>query len=111
MKRIIFAIVIGLLALLNSCTGVKTLSKGLENESYLTFIGVPSNYREGVDVVIDDKITFKAKVNKSNTNRPKGNVYAITSGKHIITVTYKNNVIYKKQVFISSQETKEIILP
>ena len=110
MKRILFIITIGLIVL-TGCTGVKTLSTGLENESFLTFIGKPNNYSGGVDVNIDDNITFKALVNKDHADRPKGKVYAISTGTHTVTVSYNNEVIFKKQVFVSAQETKKIMLP
>ena len=110
MKNILFVIAIGLI-FLTGCTGVKTLSTGLENESFLEFIGKPSNYTGGVTVNIDDKSTFKAKVNKDHADRPKGKVYAISTGTHIVTVSYNNNVIFKKQIFVSVQETKKIMLP
>ena len=60
---------------------------------------------------IDDITAFKAEVNKDHADRPKGNVYAISTGTHTIIVTYKDNVIYKKQIFVSAQETKKILLP
>jgi len=110
MKKIFFVITIGLM-LLTGCTGVKTLSTGLENESFLVFIGKPSSYSRGIVVNIDDKSTFKAKVNKGHADRPKGKVYAISTGTHLVTVFYNNNVIFKKQIFVSAQETKKIILP
>jgi uncharacterized protein YxeA len=93
MKKILFVIAIGLI-ILTGCTGVKTLSTGLENEAF-----------------IDDKTTFKAEVNKDHADRPKGKVYAISTGTHMVTVTYNNNLIFKKQIFVSAQETKKILLP
>jgi len=97
--------------LFNSCTGVKTLATGLENEAFLEFVGNPQNYRNGVDVSIDDNIFFKAEVNKDHANRPKGTVYGISTGQHTVRVSYNNNLVYQKQIFISAQETKRIILP
>lgn len=110
MKKIIFVITIGLI-ILTGCTGVKTVSTGLENESFLEFVGNPDSYPGGVDVNIDDKSIFKAEVNKDHTDRPKGKIYAISTGAHMVTVSYDNNVIFKKQIFVSAQETKKIILP
>lgn len=110
MKKIIFLFTISLIVLAG-CTGVKTVSTGLENESFLVFIGKPGNYSGGVDVTIDDKSTFKAEVVKDHADRPKGNVYAISTGKHVVTVSYNDNVIFKKQIFVSAQETKRIMLP
>jgi hypothetical protein len=110
MKKIIYSVIIGLLVI-TSCTGIKTLSTGSENESYLNFIGKPMDYRGGVDVTLDDKSTFKADVNKDDSDHPKGKVYSIANGKHIITVSYNQKIIYKQQIFVSSQETKKIMLP
>lgn len=110
MKKILFVFAMGLI-LFVGCTGTKSTSHALENESFLVFIGVPGNYHGGVEVNIDDKTKFTAEVVKDNADRPKGNVYAISTGTHIVTVTYNQVVILKKQIFISNQETKKIILP
>ena len=113
MKNIILFILVNLL-LVASCTGIKTLSKGLENESFLEFIGNPNDYNQGLSITIDEKIYFKAVANKPvkyQNPAPRGKLYAISPGKHIISVSYNNNVIVRKQIFISSQETKQIILP
>jgi hypothetical protein len=97
--------------LLSACTGVKTLSSGLENEAYLKFVGNKNLYEFGVEVTIDDKTTFTAQVVNDNIKTPLGNVYAIASGKHTVKVKHNNSVIYAKKIFISTQETKKIILP
>ncbi len=110
MKKLIYILTIWLLVI-TGCTGVKTLSKGLENESYIEIIGKPGIYSGGVDVTIDETTSFKTKVNKGKAQRPKGNVYAISTGKHVVTVKYNNEIIYSKQIFVSSQETKQIVLP
>ena len=110
MKKLIFVFVIGLL-ILTACTGVRTLSTGLENESFLEFVGDQDEYSGGVDVTIDDEITFKAEVNKDHADRPKGSVYKISTGVHLVTVSYGNNVIFRKQIFVASQETRKVILP
>ncbi|MCX6258450.1 MAG: hypothetical protein NTW49_11230 [Bacteroidia bacterium] len=110
MKKIYILIAIGLIFLV-SCTGVKTVTTGLENESFLEFIGTPSSYSGGVDVNVDDKNNFNAEVNEDHADRPKGNIYAISTGKHVITVSYNKKVIYKKQIFVSAQETKKVLLP
>lgn len=110
MRNILFVLVIGVMIFAN-CTGAKSLSSGLENESFLEFVGNPRDYSGGVDVMIDDAGSFKAEVKKDNSKRPKGSVYAISTGTHTVTVSYLDNVIYQKQVFVSSQETKKIVLP
>lgn len=110
MKKALSIFTLGIL-LFTACTGVRTASRGLENESFLEFVGNPDNYSGGVEVTIDDKTTFIAEVNNNNTGNVKGKVYAISTGKHIVTVTYKNNLLVKKQIFVSAQETKKIVLP
>jgi len=110
MKKILSIIAIALL-LFSGCTGVKTISAGLENESFLEFVGNPASYKGGVEVNLDDKSTFNAEVVNDHADRIKGKVYSIPTGKHIVTVSYQNNVIIKKQLFISAQETRKILLP
>ena len=110
MKKLIGIFAIGLF-IITGCTGVKTVTKGLENDSYLELIGNPGKYSGGVDVTIDETTSFIAEVNKDGAKRPKGNVYAISTGRHSVTVKYKDQVIYSKQIFVSAQETKQIVLP
>lgn len=110
MKKIIYILAVGLI-FMTGCTGIKSVSKGLENESYLEFIGKPSLYSGGVDVTIDGKNTFNAEVNKGTSKRPKGKVYSMPTGRHSLSVKYNGELIYSKEIFISSQETKQILLP
>jgi hypothetical protein len=110
MKHKLMMIISAGLLIVSGCTGVKTLSTGLENESFLEFVGNPDNYLYGVTVTVDDATTFVASVNEGRADRPKGKVYAISTGKHTITVSYENQVIYSRQIFVSAQETKRILL-
>lgn len=100
-----------LFLLLTSCGGTKTSYQGLSNESYLEFVGDPNNYSNGVEVIVDDKTPFQAKVYKDKIGRMRGEVYAIATGKHTLKVYHENKMIYNKQLFISAQESKKIILP
>jgi hypothetical protein len=109
MKKLYFITIFS--TILFSCGGIKTMSSGLDNESYLEFVGKPNDYSDGLEVVVDGKINFKAEVNKNKTTKIKGQVYAISTGTHTLSVSYKSQVLYNKQIFISSQETKKIILP
>ncbi|WP_395050769.1 hypothetical protein [Flavobacterium sp.] len=110
MKNIHYLIALLFLALA-SCGGTKTSFQGLANESYLEFLGNPNDYSKGVEVVIDDKAPFQAKVYKDKTGRMLGEVYSISTGNHILKVYYENKMIFNKQIFISAQESKKIILP
>lgn len=93
------------------CTGVKSTTSGLENEAFLVFLGDPENYDAGVEVTIDEETSFSAQVQKKHSDRPKGKVYAISTGQHLVSVLHNNEVIYQKRIFVSTQETKKIILP
>jgi len=108
MKNLFFAIS---LIMLIGCGGIKTSSSGLDKESYLEFIGNPHNYSGGVNVSVDNNPIYNAEVFNDKASRTKGKVYAISTGQHIISVTYKNNIIFTKQIFLSTQETKKILLP
>jgi hypothetical protein len=109
MKKLTSVLVFTLI-LLSSC-GIRTTTKGLESESYLEFVSQSKSYPDGVTVVVDNKINFKAEVYKDKVDRTKGNLYAIGTGVHTISVSYNNEVLYNQKIFISAQETKYIQLP
>lgn len=109
MKNILIILIIAS-SIIVSCTGVKSVSKGLENQAFIELIGNPDKYHSGVDVVLDDK-TFKAEVVEAGMKRPKGTIYAISTGKHVLKIKHNNKIIYSKQIFVSAQETKQIVLP
>ncbi len=98
------------LIFLTGCTGVKSVTSGLEDEAFLVIEGDPAKYGE-VLVKVNDDIEFTAKVNKPNANRPKGEVYAISPGSHIVSVSSNGQVVYRKKIYISTQETRKIELP
>jgi hypothetical protein len=106
-----YSLIALLLLILVSCGGTKTSYQGLANESYLEFLSDSNYYSKGVEVVIDDRAPFQAKVYKEKTGSMRGEVYAITTGNHSLKVYRENIMIYNKQIFISAQESKKIILP
>lgn len=86
---------------------------GKEDISYLFFVGPKEIYGDGqfpVQVKVDDT-QFDAKVVKPKTANRKGVQYAIAPGRRQLTVSFKGQVIYQKQIFLSPQETKTIELP
>ena len=109
MKTLTYLLLTSLIVL-SSCGGIKTKSAGLENESYLEFVGPVKSYPEGVNVSIDNKINFKAVVHEDKVAYMKGEVYAISTGTHILKVSYNGQILYEKQIFIATQETKKIVL-
>jgi hypothetical protein len=109
MKKLI-PIFASILIIISSCTGIRNTTRGMENESFIEIFGNTGKYSQGVTVQVDENAPFTAQVNKPHPDRPKGTVYAISPGKHVVSVTFKDVVIYKKQIFISSQETLKIDL-
>ncbi len=110
MKNLLAILAIGI-ALFSSCKGVKSASAGLDSQSFLVLLGNTSNYQEGVEVIIDDKPSFTATVNKTNFKPSRDKVYGINPGTHKVTIKSAGKVIYKQDIFVSTQETKKITLP
>ena len=110
MKKLIYIVVL-CLPLFIGCKSVKSESGGVDNSAFLKFVGEPNSYSNGVEVKIDDKASFIAKVNKDKFRPSKEKVYSLTPGKHEMVVTNNGTIIIKQQIFISIQETKKIILP
>ena len=99
-----------ILIFLVGCTGVKTVSSGLADEAFLEFVGDQSKYSE-VSVTVGEDVTFVATVNKPHANRPKGEVYAISPGSHVVSVSSAGEVVFRKKIYLSAQETRIIELP
>ena len=108
MKKILFFTI--LTTLLIGCGITKTVSKGIENQAFLLIVGTPSNYPNGVEVVIDDKTKFNAEVQKNRDKVKHLRLYGISIGKHKVSISKNNKSIYEKIIFVSSQQTKKIIL-
>ena len=86
---------------------------GKEDMAYLIFVGPLQTYGNGakpVQVDIDGN-KFDAKVVKPKVANRKGTQYGVGTGHRNITVKFNGNIIYSKQLFLSSQETKIITLP
>jgi len=109
MKKIILFTI--LTSLLISCGVTKSSVRGIENQAFLLILGTPSNYPTGVEVVIDDKTRFNSEVQKNRDKVKHLRLYGISTGKHKITISQNNKTIYEKIFFLSSQQTKKIILP
>ncbi len=110
MKPVQFFMAFALWVVMIGCTGVKSVSRGLENESYLEFTGDPAAYSGGVQVTINDTIHFTATITKTraSVSIPK---YAVKPGKQWVSVRYNDKLIFSKQLFLSTQETRIIELP
>lgn len=108
--KILTYLLLTCLIILSSCGGIKTKSAELENEAFLEFVGPTHSYHGGVTVSLDNNVNFKAAVNKNKVKYVKGKVYAISTGTHILKVSYNGKILYEKQIFVATQETKTIIL-
>jgi hypothetical protein len=95
---------------MTSCGGIKTKTAGLENDAFIEIVGPVKSYPNGVDVSVDNNTMFKAVVNKDKIGYMKGEVYAISTGTHILKVSFNVKVLYEKQIFVAAQENKKIVL-
>lgn len=109
MKKIIFIILSLIFA--TSCGITKTSSSGIENQAFLLIVGTTSNYPNGVEVILDDKTRFIGEVQKDYMRVKDVRLYGISTGRHDVSIMHNNKVLYNKVIFVTSQQTKKIILP
>ncbi len=84
---------------------------GMDDMAYLLFVSPQQNTKKIVMVTLDNDKTFDAKVVKAKNSKRKGTSYAVSTGKKIVKVECDGQLLYNKEVFLSPQETKMIILP
>lgn len=115
MKARILFVLIAATSLMVACKSSFPVAQqsGKEDMAYLVFVGPLQTYGNGskpvqVDV---DGTQFDAKVVKPKTSNRKGTQYGVAPGRRNVTVRFNGEVVYQKQLFLSSQETKIITLP
>lgn len=97
--------------LLQGCkVGTVASTQGLSDQAYLVFIS-NSKYNKPVQVALDGSTTFNAKVFKDGKWNIKGDTYAVATGNRRLVVTSNGETLYDRNVFLSTQETKKIMLP
>lgn len=114
MKRKIIFILCGVAMAFGmaSCRlGTYSQSGGKADQAYLLFVSGETYSDKTVQVTIDGKTTFDAKVVKNRDSKIKGGLYAIATGDKNIKVMKDGKVLYEKTIFASTQETKKIVLP
>ncbi len=84
---------------------------GKEDIAYLLFVSGKEYTGKKVSVDIDGTTQFEAKVVKAKKANRRGTQYGVGTGRKSITVKYEGKTLYNKQIFLSSQETKQILLP
>lgn len=111
MKKWIFIFIVPFM--LNSCKSNYPVAQqsGKEDMAFLLFVGSKEYSGKKVSVSVDDKTTFDAKVVKSKKANRKGTQYGISTGRHQLKVQHSGKTIYQKEIFVSTQEVKQIILP
>jgi len=114
MKKNIIAFVALLCILLVGCRTNYPVAQqsGKEDMAYLVFVGPAETYGNGsrlVQVSVDGTL-FDAKVVKPKTANRKGVQYGVVPGKRNLVVRFNGQIVYQKQIFLSTQETKIINL-
>ena len=99
------------LSLLVGCGSVRPGNNGIEKSTSLAFIGNPSKYSDRISVQIDNKVFFPGDVCSDASEHPIGKVYDMAPGKHLITVKYKDVIIFSKQVVVKDHEMNNVVLP
>ena len=115
MKAKILLLTMAIASILVGCKSSFPVAQqsGKEDMAYLVFVGPRQIYGNGskpVQVDVDGK-QFDAKVVKPKTANRKGIQYGVATGRRNVTVKFNGQIIYQKQLFLSSQETKIITLP
>ncbi|MCK9344173.1 MAG: hypothetical protein M0P33_09725 [Massilibacteroides sp.] len=112
MKRIYILFTLMTFLVLTGCSvGRMTQTYGKADRAFLTFV---SSHSGGgwVHVEVDHAIAFKAKVFREKKHAIKGKKYAIRPGKHRVAVyTKSGHRVYDRIIFVSTRETKKIVLP
>ena len=115
MKTRILLAVVAFVSLLLGCKSSFPVAQqsGKEDMAYLVFVGPKDTYGNGSKLVqVDvDGTTFDAKVVKPKVANRKGTQYGVATGRRNVTVKFKGETIYSKQLLLSSQENKIINLP
>lgn len=113
MKRQVkyMAVFLLLSALLFGCKTPVAQQTGKEDVAFLLFVS-PNKYAgQKVSVTLDDGENFAVNVVKEKKSKRKGTQYMVKTGPRKIKVISNGKILYQKQIFLSSQEVKQIILP
>lgn len=115
MKKKILFVLLSAVCLVTGCRSNYPVAQqsGMEDRAYLVFVGPEETYKNGSELIqVDvDGTVFNAEVVKPKTANRKGIQYGVATGRRNVTIRFKGKVIYNKQLFLSSQETKIINLP
>lgn len=112
-KKFMIPFMVVISFLLGSCKANFPVAQqsGKDDVAYLLFVSASNQGSEIVDVTIDGSTTFEAKTVKAKKANRKGTSYAIATGRRKIKVIKEGQILYNKEIFVSTQETKIITLP
>ena len=94
--------------ILTSCGSYRTYSAGKADQSYVLILTEDSVYRNIIVSIndVEHKIEKVYTVNKARKAKP----IIISTGKSTLKIISDGNVIHKENIFLSTQQTKKIIL-
>lgn len=97
----------------STCGTVSSKSGGVGDDAYLVLSSTQKYYGHTVLLSIDDNIPLEVSVSRDgNWAVRKGHRLAITPGKHHILVKDKQGrLLYDRQIFVSTRNTRTIVLP
>lgn len=112
-KNILIGLAVLFTLLLSGCKANYPVAQqtGKEDVAYLLFVSQKNNLKDPLSVQVDNT-TFEAKAVKAKKANRRGDAYTVATGRRKLTVKDQaGNVLYNKEVMLSAQETKQIILP
>jgi hypothetical protein len=84
---------------------------GKEDMAYLLFVSPKQYAGRDVQVKVDNNAPFPARVVKQKKSNRRGSQYGIGTGTRTLSVSCDGKDLYKKKIFVSTQEVKQIVLP
>lgn len=84
---------------------------GKEDVAFLLFVSASNQSNSEVQVTLDNGTPFTAVTVKAKKANRRGTQYSVATGRHHLVVKSQGNVLYEKEVMLSSQEVKQIMLP
>jgi len=99
--------------LISSCRAHYPVAQqgGKEDVGYLLFVSASNQPNSEIEVILDNGTTFLAQTIKAKKANRRGTQYSVSTGRHQITVKQNGNILYQKNIMMSSQEVKQIQLP
>lgn len=113
MKKLIFRMIciFTLPLLFSGCKAPVAQQSGKDDIAYLLFVSPKKYAGKEVTVALDNQEPFTAMVVNEKHSKRKGTQYGVKTGPRRIKVTSEGKVLYEKNIFVSTQQVKQITLP